>query len=175
LRRPAFCDFLIYPRYYLLPICFPCFSLLLILFQVHIMLVWSFPRDVADVRKFVFLGFNLFFRPWSRTVLLLNSSQLSHYTAAILNLRHCQYGCALYVRRSTQMTYVRRQDRIEQMGDMLDSTMRQANVAHRREIIAPFLANSKNAPPRKEGRRQLDDVLHIKLFPTSIEQCEGED
>jgi hypothetical protein len=33
------------------------------------------------------------------------------------------------VRWSTQTTYVRRQDRIEQIGDMLDSAMRQANVA----------------------------------------------
>jgi hypothetical protein len=123
---------------------------------------------VADAGKFVFLGFSLFFRPRSGTVLFLNFSRLSHYTATVVNLGHCQYGCALYVRRSTQTIYVRRQDRIEQMGDMLDSAMRQANVACRREIIAPLPTDSKNAPPRKEGRRQLDGVLHIKFFPASI-------
>jgi hypothetical protein len=42
---------------------------------------------------------------------------------------------------------------MEQMGDMLDSTKHRANVARRREIIAPLLTNSKNVPPRKEGRR----------------------
>jgi uncharacterized protein YutD len=62
-------------------------------------------------------------------MLLLNFSRLSHYTATILNPAHCQYGCALYVRRSIQTTYVRRQDRIEQISDMLDSAMRQANAA----------------------------------------------
>ncbi|CAK9278607.1 unnamed protein product [Sphagnum jensenii] len=72
-------------------------------------------------------------------------------------------------------TYVKKQDRIEQMGDMLDSAMRQANVARRRKITAPLPGDSKNAPPRKEGRRQLDGVLHIKFSPASIEQCEGED
>jgi hypothetical protein len=56
------------------------------------------------------------------------------------------------------------------MGHMLDSAMRQANVAHQREITAPLLADSKNALPR-----QLDDVLHIKFSPVGVEQCEGED
>jgi hypothetical protein len=56
------------------------------------------------------------------------------------------------------MTYVKRQNRIEQISDMLDSAMRQANVAR-----------------RQEGRRQLDDVLHITLSPAGIERCEGED
>jgi hypothetical protein len=111
---------------------------------------------VADAGKFVFPGFSLFFRPQSGTVLLLNFSRLSHYTAPVLNPGHYQYGCALYVRRSTQTTYVKRQDRIEQIGDMLDSAMRQANVAR-----------------RQEGRRQLDGVLHIKLSPVGIERCEG--
>jgi hypothetical protein len=60
------------------------------------------------------------------------------------------------------------------MGDMLDSAMRQANVARRREIIAPLPGDFKNAPPRKEGRRQLDSVLHIKFSPAGIKQCEGE-
>ncbi len=106
---------------------------------------------MADAGKFVVPGFSLFFRHRSGTVLLLNFSRLSHYTTAVLNLGHCQYGCALYVRRSTQTTYVRRQDRIEQMGDMLDSAMREANVARRREISAPLPAHSKNAPPRREG------------------------
>ncbi len=103
-------------------------------------------------------GFSLFFRPRSGTVLLLNSSRLSHYTAPVLNPRHCQYGCALYVRRSTQTTYVKRQNRTEQIGDMLDSAMRQANVAR-----------------RQEGGRQLDGVLHIKFSLAGIERCEGED
>jgi hypothetical protein len=57
-------------------------------------------------------------------MLLLNSSRLSHYMAAVLNPRHYQYGCAMYVQRSTQTIYVKKQDRIEQMGDMLDSAMR---------------------------------------------------
>ncbi|CAK9276440.1 unnamed protein product [Sphagnum jensenii] len=117
----------------------------------------------------------MFFRPQSGTVLLLNSSRLSHYMAIVLNLGHCQYGCALYVRQSTRTTYVRKQDRIKQMGDMLDFVMRQANVACRREITTPFPADSKNVSPQKEGRRQLNDVLHIKFSPTGIEQCEGED
>ncbi len=72
---------------------------------------------------FVFLGFSLFFRPRSGTMLLLNSSRLSHYMAPVLNPGHCKYGCALYVRWSTRMTYVSRQNCIEQMGDMLDSAM----------------------------------------------------
>ncbi|CAN5976312.1 unnamed protein product [Sphagnum jensenii] len=84
--------------------------------------------------------------------------------------------CQLQVfREDLKTTYVKKQDRIEQMGDMLDSAMRQANVARRRKITAPLPGDSKNAPPRKEGRRQLDGVLHIKFSPASIEQCEGED
>ncbi|CAK9253760.1 unnamed protein product [Sphagnum jensenii] len=139
----------------------------------------SVPRgvegDVADAGKFVFPGFSLFFRPRSGTVLLLNSSRLSHYTAAVLNPAHCQYGCALYMRRSTQTTYVRRQDRIEQIGDMLDSAMREANVARRRKITAPLPIISENAPPRSEGRRPLGGVLRIKFSPAGVERCEGED
>ncbi len=130
---------------------------------------------MADAGKFVFPGFSLFFRPRPGTVLLLNSSRLSHYTAAVLNPTHCQYGCALYVRRSTQTTYVRRQDRIEQIGDMLDSAMREANAARRQQITAPLPINSENALPRREGRRQLDGVLRIKFFPAGIERYEGED
>jgi hypothetical protein len=130
---------------------------------------------VADAGKFVFPGFSLFFRPRSGTVLLLNSSRLSHYTAAVLNPAHCQYGCALYVRRSTQTTYVKRQDRIEQIGDMLDSAMREANVARRREITAPLPVIFENAPPRSEARRPLGGVLRIKFSPAGIERCEGED
>jgi hypothetical protein len=87
-----------------------------------------FIRDGADAGKFVFPGFSLFFPPRSGTVLLLKSSRLTHNTAAVQNPRHCQYGCALYVRRSTQITYVKSQDRMEQMGDMLDFTMRRTNV-----------------------------------------------
>jgi hypothetical protein len=86
---------------------------------------------MADAGKFVFPGFSLFFRPRSGTVLLLNSSRLSHYTAAVLNPAHCQYGCALYVKQSTQTSYVRRQDCIEHIGDMLDSAMCEANAACR--------------------------------------------
>jgi hypothetical protein len=100
---------------------------------------------------------------------LLKSSWLTHYTATIQNPRHCQYGYTLYVQQSTQMTYVRRQDRMEWMGDMLDSAMCQANVARRREIGAHVLADQKNAPT------QRDDVLRIKFSPTNIKQCEGED
>jgi len=47
------------------PFVFLVFSLLSVLFQVHSVFVWSFPRDVADVGKFVFPGFSLFFQPWS--------------------------------------------------------------------------------------------------------------
>ncbi len=54
------------------------------------------------------------------------------------------------MRRSTHTTYVKRQDRIEQIGDMLDSAMHQANVARRREITAPFLTDSKYVAPRQE-------------------------
>ncbi len=86
---------------------------------------------MADAGKFVFLGFSLFFRPQSGTVFLLKSSRLNHYTTTVLNLGHCQYGCALYVQQSTQTTYVRRQDLMEQMDDILDSAMCQANVAWR--------------------------------------------
>ncbi|CAM6074878.1 unnamed protein product [Sphagnum tenellum] len=142
---------------------------------LHSVISWFIRGDVADAGKFVFPGFSLFFRPRSGTVLLLNSSRLSHYTAAILNPAHCQYGCALYVRRSTQTTYVRRQARIEQIGDMLDSAMREANVARRREITAPLRIISENAPPRSEGRKPLDGVLRIKFSPAGIERCEGED
>jgi hypothetical protein len=64
---------------------------------------------------------------------------------------------------------------MEEMGDMLDSAMRWANVAHRREIGAPFLANPKNVSLRREGKRWLDGILRIKLCLASIEQCERED
>jgi len=125
------------------PSVFLVFSLLSISFQVHNVFMWSFPGDVVNAGKFVFLGFNMFFQLRSRTVLLLNSSRLSHYTVPILNPGHFQYGCALYVRRSIQTTYVRRQDHIEQIGDMLDSAMHQANVARRQKITAPLPADSK--------------------------------
>ncbi len=82
-----------------------------------------FVGDVADARKFVFPGFNLFFQPRLGTVLLLKSYRLTQYTKAVQNPRHYQYGYALYVRQSTHTTYVRRQDRIKQMGDMLNSAM----------------------------------------------------
>jgi hypothetical protein len=128
-----------------------------------------FVGDVANVGKFVFLGFSLFFQPRSETVLLLKSSRLTHYMAVVQNPWHYQYGCAMYVRRSTQMIYVKRQDRLEQMGDMLDSAMCQANVARRREIGACVPVDQKNAPLWREG------VLRIKFSLPSIEQCEGED
>jgi hypothetical protein len=67
------------------------------------------------------------------------------------------------------MTYVRRQDLMEQMGDMLGSAMCQANVARRHGIGARVLADQKNVPPQREG------VLRINFFPVGIEQCEGED
>ncbi|CAM6008524.1 unnamed protein product [Sphagnum balticum] len=95
--------------------------------------------------------------------------------AAVQNPRHRQYECALYVRCSTQTTYVRRQDFMGQMSDMLDSAMCRANVARRQEIAVPLPADSKNAPPQREGKRQLDGVLRIKFSPTGIEQCEGEE
>jgi hypothetical protein len=132
------------------------FSLLSVLFQVHSVFVWTFPRDVADAGKFIFLGFSLFFRPQSGTVLFLNFSRLSNYTAPVLNPGHCQYGCALYVRQCTETTYVKRQDRIEQIGDMLDFAMRQANVAR-----------------RQKGRRQLDGVLHIKFLLLASSNVKG--
>jgi hypothetical protein len=44
-----------------------------------------FAEDVVDAGKFVFLGFNLFFRPRSGTMLLLKSSWLTHYIAAVQN------------------------------------------------------------------------------------------
>jgi hypothetical protein len=50
------------------------------------------------------------------------------------------------VRRSTQTTYVKRQDCIEEMGEMLDSAMCWANVARQREIGARVLDDSKNVP-----------------------------
>jgi uncharacterized protein YggL (DUF469 family) len=114
--------------------------------------VWSFLGDMADARKFVFLGFSVFFRPRSGTMLLLNSSQFGHYMAVVINPGHYQYECAMYVRWSTETTF-RKQNRIEQMGDMLDSAMHQANVACWREITAPLRADSKNASPWKEGKR----------------------
>ncbi len=88
---------------------------------------------------------------------------------AVQNPRHCQYGYALYVQWSIQMTYVKKQDLMEQMGDMLDSAMRRTNVARQREISAPLPVEQKNAPPWKEG------VLRIKFSFIGIEQCEGED
>lgn len=55
---------------------------------------------------------------------------------------------------------------------MLDSAMRQANAARRREITAPLPINSTNAPPPREGRKQLDGILRIRFSPAGIEQCE---
>jgi hypothetical protein len=74
---------------------------------------------------------------------------------------------------STHTTYVKKQDFMEQMGDMLDFAMRQVNVAHRQEIGALISAYLKNAPPRREGKRRLDGVLRIKFSLVSIKQCEG--
>jgi hypothetical protein len=128
-----------------------------------------FARDVVDAGKFVFSSFNLFFRPRSGTMFLLKSSRLTNYIVAVQNPRHCQYGYALYVQWSIQMTYVKKQDLMEQMGDMLDSAMRRTNVARQREISAPLPVEQKNAPPWKEG------VLRIKFSFIGIEQCEGED
>ncbi len=56
---------------------------------------------------------------------------------------------------------------MEQMSDMLDSAMCQANVAHRQGIGARVLADQKNVPPQREG------ILRIKFSPVGIEQCEG--
>jgi hypothetical protein len=64
---------------------------------------------------------------------------------------------------------------MEQMGDMLDSVRRQANVAHWREIGAHIPHDAKNTRSRKKGKRHLDDVLRIKFSPFGIEQCEGEE
>jgi hypothetical protein len=61
------------------------------------------------------------------------------------------------------------------MGDMLDFAMHQANAAHWRKIITPLPTDSKNAPPQREGKRQFDEILHIKFFPASIKQCEEKD
>jgi hypothetical protein len=58
---------------------------------------------------------------------------------------------------------------MEQMGDMLDSAMRRANVARRQEIGAHVPDDLKNAPPQIQGKRRLDDVLHIKFSPAGIE------
>jgi hypothetical protein len=127
-----------------------------------------FAGDMADARKFVFPGFSLFFRPRSGTVLLLKSSWLKHYTTAVQNPQHCQYGCALYVRWSTQTTYVKRLDRMEQMGDMLDSAMHRANVARWWEIGVRVLDDLKNASPQTQGKRQLDGILHIKFSRADI-------
>jgi hypothetical protein len=55
-------------------------------------------RGRGGCREICFHGFSLFFQPWSGTVLLLNSSWLSHYTAVVLNHGRYQYGCAMYVR-----------------------------------------------------------------------------
>jgi hypothetical protein len=87
----------------------------------------------------------------------------------VQNPWHCQHGCALYVQWSIQMIYVKRQDLMEQMGDMFDSAMRWANVARRQEIGAHILHDSKNAPPSTQGKRRLDGVLRIKFSLASIE------
>lgn len=97
------------------PSVFLVFSFYQFCFNFILCLCEFFIRDVVDVGKFVFPGFGLFFRPQSRTVLLLKSSWLNHYTTVVQNPRHCQYGCALYVRRPTQTIYVRRQDFMEHM------------------------------------------------------------
>jgi len=58
---------------------------------------------------------------------------------------------------------------MEQMGDMLDFTMCRENVARRQEIGARVLDDSKNASPQTQGKKQLDDTLHIKFSPAGIE------
>jgi len=55
-------------------------------FRFKLCLCAFFAGDVVDTGKFVFPGFNLFFRSQSGTVLFLKSSQLTHYTVAIQNL-----------------------------------------------------------------------------------------
>jgi hypothetical protein len=92
---------------------------------------------------------------------------------AIQNHQH-QYGCALYVRQTTHTTYVRKQDHIHHMGDMLDSTMRKANVIPWRNTCAHVQDDAKNVWPWMEGKKHLDDILHIKFSHIDIKQCEGE-
>ncbi len=82
---------------------------------------------------------------------------------AIQNHSH-QYGCALYMRQTTHITYVKRQNHIEHMDDMLNSTMRKANVVRRHMIGAYVQNNAKNVRPRIKGKRHFDDILYIKIF-----------
>ncbi len=76
---------------------------------------------------------------------------------------------------STHTIYVRKQDLVEHIGDMLDYARCQTNVACRWEIGAHILDDAKNAPPRTKGKKPLDGILRIKFSPSGVEQCEGEE
>lgn len=100
LKCVAFCDFLVTKGILYLQSIFFVFPFSKFCFKFKLCLCEFFTRDVVHVGKCFFPGFSLFFRPWSRIVLLLKSYWLNHYMGAIKNPRHCEYGCALYVRCS---------------------------------------------------------------------------
>jgi len=54
------------------------------------------------------------------------------------------YITTLYMQQTTHTTYVRRQNHIEHIGDMLDSMMSKANVIHRWKINACIWDDVKN-------------------------------
>lgn len=91
---------------------------------------------------------------------------------AIQNHSH-QYGCALYMRQTTHITYVKSQNHIEHMDDMLNSIMRKTNVIRRHEIGAYVQNDAKNVRPRTEGKRHLDNILHIRIFMLTSNNVKG--
>lgn len=70
---------------------------------------------------------------------------------------------------------MRRQDHIEHMGDMLNSTMFKANVVHQWEIGACIRDDAKNVQPWMEGKKHLNNILHIKFSHVNIKQCGREE
>lgn len=138
------------------------------------MFVWIFIGDITHEGQFFSPCFSIFFQPRSRNVFLLKYSWLNHYTMTIQNHWH-QYGCTLYVEGTTHTTYVRRQDHIEHVGDMLNSTMCKASVVHWWEISARVQDDVKNVQPQTEWKRHLNGILLIKFSHDGIKQCEGEE
>ncbi len=74
----------------------------------------------------------------------------------------------MYLQQSTKTNYVRRQDLMEHMSDMLDCAMCYVNVICRREISACVLNDAKNVSSRTKCEKHFDDILRIKFSPANI-------
>jgi hypothetical protein len=120
-RCVALCDFLVYKKHFFISDPFSLFYHFRILFQVSIVFVWTFTGDVVHGGQFVFPNFSLF------PTLIKECASFEIFLVEPLHDNRPKslaplVGCAL-VRRTTHTTYVKRQDFIKHMSDMLDFTM----------------------------------------------------